>query len=107
MSRLRNGNDRAQNAHVRSDYRGLEATIERRGWAADLVSTGSDRGMGRGKDLHQLELLHVLATLIRHVTVPPAVVEELAQGRAHGFNLPDPAVLEWVVVRTPAPVPYA
>ena len=55
--------------------------------------------------LHQLELLHILPALTKRVTVPPAVEEELAQGRAHGFNLPDPAALEWVMVRTPASRP--
>ena len=39
------------------------------------------------------------------MTVPPAVVEELAQGRAYGFDLPDPSALEWVMVRTPASMP--
>ena len=50
--------------------------------------------------LHQLELLHVLPALTKRVTVPPAVVEELSQGRARGFSLPNPTDLEWVVVRS-------
>jgi len=39
--------------------------------------------------LHQLGLLDLLPKLVKRVTVPPAVVEELAEGRAAGINLPD------------------
>lgn len=51
--------------------------------------------------LHQLELLHVLPALTEGVIVPPAVVDELATGRALGVNLPDVAELDWVSVRHP------
>jgi len=51
--------------------------------------------------LHQLELLHILAALTEGVIVPPAVVDELATGRALGVNLPDVAQLDWVSVRHP------
>jgi len=51
--------------------------------------------------LHQLELLHILHALARQVIVPPAVVDELAEGRALGVNLPDLTTLDWVTVRRP------
>jgi predicted nucleic acid-binding protein len=51
--------------------------------------------------LHQLELLHVLPALTEGVIVPPAVVDELATGRALGVNLPDVTELDWVSVRHP------
>ena len=52
--------------------------------------------------LHQLQLLHILPSLARRVTIPPAVVAELAAGRALGLNLPDPVGLDWVAIRGPA-----
>jgi predicted nucleic acid-binding protein len=52
--------------------------------------------------LYQLDLLHVLQALTEHIIIPPAVVQELAAGRAQGVNLPDPMTLEWVTVRQPA-----
>ena len=52
--------------------------------------------------LYQLDLLHILPSLAKQVTVPPAVTEELAQGRALGVSLPDPTTLDWVTVRRPA-----
>jgi predicted nucleic acid-binding protein len=51
--------------------------------------------------LHQLELLHVLPALTEGVIIPPAVVDELATGRALGVNLPDVAELDWISVRHP------
>lgn len=51
--------------------------------------------------LHQLQLLHILPALAGHVIVPPAVVDELMEGRALGINLPDLAVLNWVEIRRP------
>jgi predicted nucleic acid-binding protein len=51
--------------------------------------------------LHQLELLHVLPALTEDVIVPPAVVDELATGRALGINLPDVGELGWISVRHP------
>lgn len=51
--------------------------------------------------LHQLELLHILRALAGGVIVPPAVVDELAEGRALGVNLPDLTALDWVTVRRP------
>ncbi|MEW6683468.1 MAG: DUF3368 domain-containing protein [Nitrospirota bacterium] len=54
--------------------------------------------------LHQIGLLHLLPAFAGRVIVPQAVVEELAQGRAVGLNLPDPAACDWMVVRRPASV---
>jgi len=55
--------------------------------------------------LYQLGLLHVLPALAEEVIVPPAVVEELAAGRALGVSLPDLTALEWVVIRRPTSEP--
>lgn len=51
--------------------------------------------------LHQLGLLRLLPSLVERVTVPPAVVEELAVGRAMGINLPDLDALDWITIRRP------
>jgi predicted nucleic acid-binding protein len=52
--------------------------------------------------LHQLGALHVLPALVKAITVPPAVQEELNTGRRLGLNLPDLQSLDWVVVRSPS-----
>ena len=52
--------------------------------------------------LHQLGLLHVLPALAGRVIVPPAVLQELAAGRAQGINLPELIGLDWVTVRHPS-----
>lgn len=39
--------------------------------------------------LHQLRVLHLLEALAGQVTVPTAVVDELAAGRRLGISLPD------------------
>lgn len=52
--------------------------------------------------LHQLGVLHILPSLVKTITVPPAVQEELNTGRGLGLNLPDLPNLAWVVVRRPA-----
>ena len=52
--------------------------------------------------LYQLDLLHLLPSLARSVIVPPAVVDEIAVGRAAGVSLPDLAKLGWVTVRHPS-----
>jgi len=39
--------------------------------------------------LHQIGQLQLLPALAGHITVPPAVLEELAAGQAQGLNLPD------------------
>jgi len=51
--------------------------------------------------LHQLDLLHILRALTGGVIVPPAVVDELGEGRALGVSLPDLTTLGWVTVRRP------
>lgn len=51
--------------------------------------------------LHQLGLLHLLPQLAGQVIVPPAVIEELEQGRRFGLDLPQLHGLEWVTVREP------
>jgi len=51
--------------------------------------------------LYQLDLLHVLSALAGRVIVPPAVVDELAEGRGLGMDLPDLTTLDWVVIRRP------
>jgi len=55
--------------------------------------------------LYQLDLLHILPALSERVVVPPAVVDELAAGRAWGIQLPDPATLAWVTLLRPASEP--
>ena len=42
--------------------------------------------------LYQLKLLHILSALAQRVIVPPAVVDELAAGRALGVSLPNLSV---------------
>ena len=51
--------------------------------------------------LHQLSCLHLLSSLARVVTVPPAVVEELRVGRQRGVSLPDLSALDWIRVLQP------
>ncbi len=51
--------------------------------------------------LHQLGLLNMLKALVGQLIVPPAVVAELAEGRARGIDLPDLGQLDWVIVRPP------
>jgi hypothetical protein len=46
----------------------------------------------------------VLQRLAGHVVVPPAVVQELAAGRASGLNVPDVASYQWIEVRLPGSV---
>lgn len=54
--------------------------------------------------LHQLRLLHILPALVSRVTIPPAVVDELAAGRERGLDLPDPEQIGWIAVRAPASI---
>lgn len=51
--------------------------------------------------LHQLRLLHILPTLADRVIIPPAVLNELDVGRSLGYDVPDPATLDWIEVRHP------
>jgi hypothetical protein len=52
--------------------------------------------------LHQIDQLEILPALTGKVLVPPAVVEELAEGAKQGVDLPDLSGLFWVEVRSPA-----
>ena len=51
--------------------------------------------------LHQLGLLHILTALAEQVTVPSAVVAELAEGRARGIDVPELSEFDWLSVRSP------
>jgi predicted nucleic acid-binding protein len=51
--------------------------------------------------LHQLELLHILPALTEGVFIPPAVIDELAAGKALGVNLPDLSGMDWVSIHLP------
>ena len=52
--------------------------------------------------LHQIGVLHVLPDLVKTITVPPAVQEELNIGLRSGLSLPDLQSLDWVTVRRPS-----
>ncbi len=49
--------------------------------------------------LFQVELLNLLQVLYGHITIPEAVSEELAQGRARSLRVPDPASFSWMQIR--------
>lgn len=51
--------------------------------------------------LHGLGLVWLLERLAGTVHVPPAVLMELAEGRALGLDLPDPSSFPWVRVEPP------
>ena len=51
--------------------------------------------------LYPLELFHILPALAEGVVVPPAVVDELADGTALGVSLPDIVGSDWISVRRP------
>jgi predicted nucleic acid-binding protein len=55
--------------------------------------------------LHQVGLLAILPALVGSVLIPPAVDVELAVGRSLGLDLPDPAQLAWMAIRTPTGAP--
>jgi predicted nucleic acid-binding protein len=52
--------------------------------------------------LHQLGELQLLSQLYGSVIVPPAVAEEIAEGRTLGHQLPDLGGLPWLEVAAPA-----
>lgn len=52
--------------------------------------------------LYQIDMLHLLPQLVGTIIVPPAVVDEIAVGRALGVRLPNLSTLEWVQVHHPA-----
>ncbi len=51
--------------------------------------------------LYQLGYLAFLQRFYHQVRIPPAVVRELAVGRALGVPLPDPATVAWLQVHVP------
>jgi len=51
--------------------------------------------------LHQLQLLRILPALAGRVIVPPAVIDELGEGRNLGMILPDLTGLDWIEIRRP------
>lgn len=55
--------------------------------------------------LHQAGQLELLPALAGAIFIPPAVVMELAAGRALGLDLPAPETLPWVTVETPRSLP--
>jgi predicted nucleic acid-binding protein len=55
--------------------------------------------------LHQLGLLELLLKLADQVRIPPAVDDELADGRAQGVNLPSPQEHDWITVQSPDSAP--
>jgi predicted nucleic acid-binding protein len=52
--------------------------------------------------LYQIGAIHLLPSLVGQVTIPRAVVEELAEGRRRAVSLPDVATLDWIKIRRPA-----
>ncbi|MCC6123574.1 MAG: DUF3368 domain-containing protein [Pirellulales bacterium] len=52
--------------------------------------------------LHQIGMLDLLPSLAKQITVPSAVVEELAAGKRHGIELPDVTAMDWIIIRRPA-----
>lgn len=55
--------------------------------------------------LHQIRQLDLLPALCGKIVVPDAVLEELAVGRRSALDLPDPARLTWVTIRSPISAP--
>lgn len=55
--------------------------------------------------LHQIGELRILPALAGRIIVPPAVVSELAEGRAHGVDLPNLDEFAWIEVRQPVSAP--
>ena len=51
--------------------------------------------------LHQTGLLHLLQELGDSVCIPPAVRDELNEGRRNGVDLPDIARIPWIKVSHP------
>ena len=52
--------------------------------------------------LHQLGALSLLPQLVKTITIPSAVKQELDVGRGLGLSLPDVEILSWVAVRAPS-----
>ncbi len=58
--------------------------------------------MSAGPD--QLGRLDLLPKLAAKIVVPPAVVEELAIGKAAGYDVPVPSALDWIEIIRPAAI---
>lgn len=48
--------------------------------------------------LHQLRLLHILPALAERVTIPLAVIAELAEGGARGVDVPQLSESRWLSI---------
>jgi hypothetical protein len=48
--------------------------------------------------LYQVQLIDLFPKLAGRVIVPPAVIDELAEGRKLGLNLPDLTLLDWTEI---------
>jgi len=46
--------------------------------------------------LHRIGRIACLPALYNRIILPESVCDELAVGRAEGFDAPDPALLEWI-----------
>ena len=55
--------------------------------------------------LYRIDALEWLPGLFDEIWVPGAVVEELAEGRRRGYDVPDPDDFAWIGVVDPASVP--
>lgn len=55
--------------------------------------------------LHQLGVLEIFPKLTEQVRVPPAVIDELAEGRAQGVDLPSLEEYAWTTIHAPDSAP--
>ena len=55
--------------------------------------------------LHRIQALPWLSELSREVWIPKAVVQELAEGRLKGYDVPEPQRYAWLTVTEPRMVP--
>jgi len=55
--------------------------------------------------LYRIQALHMLPHLFDSVITPPAVVNELDEGRRKGFDVPNPLDYPWLEIRQPAALP--
>jgi predicted nucleic acid-binding protein len=55
--------------------------------------------------LYQIEALTWLSVLFGEVWIPQAVVDELAEGRLRGYDVPDPNHFHWLRRKEPQALP--
>jgi hypothetical protein len=55
--------------------------------------------------LYRIQALHMLPHPFDSVMTPPAVVDELDEGRRKGFDVPNPLDYPWLEIRQPAALP--